>query len=155
VQKDLFHLGYSRRELYYYLKERGNFKSLFWRRGGDFQELGHCPLLGLWTVPWNCHGASGCVISLTDWGSRSSLVCHLGPIWFGLCCVLGLWPSFKSCALPLFLLLRFCPLVGGGQLPSRVDSCLPGCSCCPWGFPGRHTGVGCHFLPQVIFLTQG
>ena len=26
---------------------------------------------------------------------------------------------------------------------------------CPWGFPGKHTGVGCHFLLQGIFLTQG
>ena len=26
-----------------------------WGRGGDFQEFGHWPLLGLWPVPWNCH----------------------------------------------------------------------------------------------------
>ena len=26
---------------------------------------------------------------------------------------------------------------------------------CPWNFPGKSTGVGCHFLLQVIFLTQG
>jgi len=27
---------------------------------------------------------------------------------------------------------------------------------CPWNFPGKkHTGVGCHFLLQGIFLTQG
>ena len=25
---------------------------------------------------------------------------------------------------------------------------------CPWGFPGKHTGVGCHFLLQGVFLTQ-
>ena len=25
----------------------------------------------------------------------------------------------------------------------------------PWDFPGKHTGVGCHFLLQEIFLTQG
>ena len=25
---------------------------------------------------------------------------------------------------------------------------------CPWGFPGKNTGVGCHFLHQGIFLTQ-
>ena len=24
----------------------------------------------------------------------------------------------------------------------------------PWGFPGKNTGVGCHFLLQGIFLTQ-
>ena len=25
----------------------------------------------------------------------------------------------------------------------------------PWGFPGKSTGVGCHFLLQGIFPTQG
>ena len=25
---------------------------------------------------------------------------------------------------------------------------------CPWSFPGRNSGVGCHFLLQVIFSTQ-
>ena len=39
------------------------------------------------------------------------------------------------------------------------DSCNPtDCSArclCPWDFPGKNTGVGCHFLLQGIFLTQG
>ena len=26
---------------------------------------------------------------------------------------------------------------------------------CPWDFPGKTTAVGCHFLLQGIFLTQG
>ena len=26
---------------------------------------------------------------------------------------------------------------------------------CPWDFPGKKAGVGCHFLLQGIFLTQG
>ena len=26
---------------------------------------------------------------------------------------------------------------------------------CPWDFPGKNTEVGCHFLLQGIFLTQG
>ena len=26
---------------------------------------------------------------------------------------------------------------------------------CPWGFPSKSTGVGCHVLLQGIFLTQG
>ena len=26
---------------------------------------------------------------------------------------------------------------------------------CPWNSPGKNTGVGCHFLLQGIFLTQG
>ena len=26
---------------------------------------------------------------------------------------------------------------------------------CPWGSPGKNTGVGCHFLSLGTFLTQG
>jgi len=26
---------------------------------------------------------------------------------------------------------------------------------CPWNSPGKNTGVGCHFLLQGMFLTQG
>ena len=26
---------------------------------------------------------------------------------------------------------------------------------CPWDYPGKNTGVGCHFLLQGLFLTQG
>ena len=26
---------------------------------------------------------------------------------------------------------------------------------CPWNFPGKNTGLGCHFLPQGIFPIQG
>ena len=26
---------------------------------------------------------------------------------------------------------------------------------CPWDYPGKHTGVGFHFLLQEIFPTQG
>ena len=26
---------------------------------------------------------------------------------------------------------------------------------CPWDFPGKNTGVGCHFLFQEIFMAQG
>ena len=26
---------------------------------------------------------------------------------------------------------------------------------CPWDFPGKNTGMGCHFLLQEIFPTEG
>ena len=26
---------------------------------------------------------------------------------------------------------------------------------CPWNFPGKNTGAGCHVLLQGLFLTQG
>ena len=28
------------------------------------------------------------------------------------------------------------------------------CQACLWNFPGKNTGVGCHFLLQGIFWTQ-
>ena len=34
-----------------------------------------------------------------------------------------------------------------GRQPTRL--------LCPWGSPGKSTGVGCHALLQGIFLTQG
>ena len=33
--------------------------------------------------------------------------------------------------------------------------CSPVGSSCPWDFPGKNTGAGCHFLLQGIFQTQG
>ena len=49
---------------------------------------------------------------------------------------------------------------GGGGLIAK--SCLtlqprglsPTRLLCPWDFPGKNTGVGCHSLLQEIFLTQ-
>ena len=42
---------------------------------------------------------------------------------------------------------RLCPtLATHGLQPTRLLS--------PWDFPGKNTGVSCHFLPQGIFPTQ-
>ena len=40
---------------------------------------------------------------------------------------------------------------------SHLDSVhgLQPSSSCPWNFPGKNTGMGCHFPLQGIFLTQG
>ena len=35
--------------------------------------------------------------------------------------------------------------------PWTVPTRLP----CPWDFPSKNIGVGCHFFLQVIFPTQG
>ena len=37
----------------------------------------------------------------------------------------------------------------------RSHGLQPGRLLCPWNFPGKNTGAGCHFLLQGIFLTQG
>ena len=39
-------------------------------------------------------------------------------------------------------------------LGDPMDCNLPGLLC-PWHFPGRKSGVGCHFLLQGNFLTHG
>ena len=36
-----------------------------------------------------------------------------------------------------------------------AKSCPPARLLCPWGFPGRNTGVGCHFFLLGIFPSQG
>ena len=36
-----------------------------------------------------------------------------------------------------------------------IQSCLTATMVCPWNSPGKNTGVGCHFLLQGIFQTQG
>ena len=33
--------------------------------------------------------------------------------------------------------------------------CSPARLLCPWDFPGKNIAVGCYFLLQEIFLTQG
>ena len=37
----------------------------------------------------------------------------------------------------------------------RLCGLWPARLLCPWDFPSKNTGVGCHFLLQGIFLTQG
>ena len=45
-----------------------------------------------------------------------------------------------------------CSVVSNSLKPHGLQ---PTRSLCPWNFPGKNTGVGCHFLLQRIFLTQG
>ena len=47
----------------------------------------------------------------------------------------------------------FCCSVMSSSL--RPHGLYPARLLCPWDFPGKNTGVGCHFLLQGIFLTQG
>ena len=55
----------------------------------------------------------------------------LGAAWTRCCC----------------LVTKSCPTVLQPQGPAVL--------LCPWDFPGKNTGVGCHFLHQGIFPTQG
>ena len=37
----------------------------------------------------------------------------------------------------------------------RLNGLLPARLLCPWDFSGKDTGMGCHFLLQGVFLTEG
>ena len=52
-------------------------------------------------------------------------------------------PCINICA-------QSCPV-----LRDPMDCSPPGSSACGIYFPGKNTGVGCHFLHQEVFLTQG
>ena len=53
------------------------------------------------------------------------------------------------------------PFIGGGLVAKSCLTlatpwtCQPAWFLCPWDSPGRNTRVGCHFLLQAIFPTQG
>ena len=51
---------------------------------------------------------------------------------------------------------NFCCLVAK-LCPTFCDpvECSPTRILCPWGFPGKNAGEGCHFLLQGTLLTQG
>ena len=54
-------------------------------------------------------------------------------------------PTFSSCTISL------CSVVSDSVIPWTVARQAP----LPWGFSGKNTGVGCHFLLQGISPTQG
>ena len=58
----------------------------------------------------------------------------------------------KTSSLTPLLLLFSCPVMSNSLQPHGLQ---PDRLLCPWNFPGRNTGLGCHFLLQGIFLTQG
>ena len=61
--------------------------------------------------------------------------------------------SIESVMLSNQLILS-CPLLFLPSIFPRIRVFSNG-SALPWDFPSRNTGVGCHFLLQGIFLTQG
>ena len=66
----------------------------------------------------------------------------------------GNWENKRSYLIPA---LKFCCCCLVNKLyptlqPHGLESTK---LLCPWDFPGKNTGVGCHFLLQGLFLTQG
>ena len=48
--------------------------------------------------------------------------------------------------------VRCCSVVSQSSWSHGLE---PATFLCPWNLQGKHTGVGCHFLLQGIFWTQG
>ena len=77
----------------------------------------------------------------------------------------GLTLLLKTAVIPLSMLASFltfqhrflflklnCSVVSDSLQPRGLQAAR---LLCPWNFPGKNTGVGCHFLLQGIFPTQG
>ena len=92
-------------------------------KGQRFPGFSHCPLLGLLTGP-GTFMVPLCVISLADWGSRSSLVCSLGPIWFQSIHVVFLGYVILSNVVPCpFPSLQYLWKLNWGALQKRGAEC--------------------------------
>ena len=78
------------------------------------------------------------------WSQAAAVLRHIDCL--GWIFVFAVWN--RPCSCVCVLATQLCPtLQPHGLWPSRLLS--------PWGSPGKNTGVGCHFLLQGIFLTQG
>ena len=72
--------------------------------------------------------------------SLSNGTCHLISSMY-------VYASYFICACMLRSSVMFNSMQPHGLQPARL--------LCPWNFQGKNNAVGCHFLLQVIFLTQG
>ena len=61
----------------------------------------------------------------------------------------------KECSCHLFLTSCLCACSVAQSCPTLCYPMEPTSTLCPWGFPCKNTWVGCHFLLEEIFLTQG
>ena len=91
---------------------------------------------------------------LSDTGLRCPLDVHMGISskqlaaqmrnWGRWVLEKEIWATLCVCVSPT---LSHVSLRPHGLGPARLS--------CPWNSPSKNTGVGCHFLLQGIFLTQG
>ena len=56
-----------------------------------------------------------------------------------------------------FIMFHMCAVLSHSIMSDslRPHGLEPSRLLCPWNFPGKNTGAGCHFLLQRIFFTQG
>ena len=105
-------------------------------------------MIGFWRelLPWRVDGHILCV-SLYGFSS----VCGTRELW----CPFFKGHQSNQIRAPLlgshFTLVRSLSRVRLFVIPRTIVCRL----LCPWDFPSRNTGVGCHGLLQGVFLTQG
>ena len=80
------------------------------------------------------------LIFLRGW--RVSHCCELERVFPGSSLVA--WKKVKE--------IVHCSVMSNSLWPPWTIACQ---ALSPWDFPGKNTGMGCHFLLQGIFLTQG
>ena len=56
---------------------------------------------------------------------------------------------------PTSMCVHACSVAKSCSTICDPTACSPARLLCPWDFPGEDNGVGCQFLLQGIFLTQG
>ncbi|CAM9524722.1 unnamed protein product [Rangifer tarandus platyrhynchus] len=82
----------------------------------------------------------------------------LQPLWSSSVLTLGKrWSCFIDClsVWMTFLMFPHCVCVCSVMSDSLTPRIIIYWLLCPWDFPGKNTGVGCHFLLQEVFLIQG
>ena len=77
----------------------------------------------------------------------SVYLCVLIPSTYKDTSHIAIGPSIMTLFFPVSFSVMFDSFWPHGLKPQRLLS--------PWDSPGKNTGVGCHFFPQGIFLTQG
>ena len=65
------------------------------------------------------------------------------------------WPPKKKHKTEATFVTNSMCLVNGCWLFKTLSTVAQARLLCPWDSPGKNTGVGCHFLLQDIFPTQG
>ena len=76
--------------------------------------------------------------------TKSSMLSPTHPLVNDIVCT---HPKPPAARVDACTLSHVCSLWPHRLYPARFPS--------PWNFPGKNTGVGCHFLLQGIFMTQG
>ena len=91
-------------------------------------------------VRYRSHSTSFCIFITENWSLWSYMY---------MCVYVCVWVCIYVYEVKWSEVTQSCP-----TLCNPMNCSLPG-FLCPWDSPGRNTGVGCHFLLQEIFPTQG